>query len=76
MSRILGQEILGAQTLSLLTTTWASNTLATYDNTIERYFEFCEEPQLVPLAGNPATMAQFVIWLGNLGTIKASSLEL
>jgi hypothetical protein len=36
---------------------------------------FCEEQQLVPLAGNLATMERFVTWLGNLGTIKASSLH-
>jgi hypothetical protein len=33
-----------------------------------------EDEQLPPLAGNPATLARFVVWRGNLGTIKASSL--
>jgi hypothetical protein len=47
-----------------------------YGTTIQRYFEFCEDQQLSPLAGNPATMAGFDTWLGNLGTIKASRLQL
>jgi hypothetical protein len=75
MSHILGQYVLGAQTLRLLTTTYAPNTLATNGNTIQRCFKFCEEQQLVPLAGKPSTMARFVTLLGNLGTIKASSLQ-
>jgi site-specific recombinase XerD len=73
MSRILGQDVLGAQIVTLLTTAWAPSTSATYGSTIQRYLEFCEEQQQDPLAGNPATMARFVTWLGNLGTIKASS---
>jgi hypothetical protein len=75
MSRIIEKDVMGAQTLSLLTTTWASNSSATYGNTIKGYFAFCEDQPLVPFAGNPATMARSVTWLSNIGTIKASSLQ-
>jgi hypothetical protein len=75
MSGIFGFDVLSAQTPSLLTTTWATNTSATHGTTIQWYFEFYEEQQLSPLAGNPTTMARFVTWLGNHGTIKASSLR-
>jgi hypothetical protein len=34
-----------------------------------------EDHWLGPFAGNPATMARFVTWLGNLGTFMAFSLQ-
>jgi hypothetical protein len=75
MSRILGHDVRADQTFNLLTTAWAPNTSATYSSTIRRYFEFCDDKRLAPLARSPpATMARFVTWLGNFGTIKASSL--
>jgi hypothetical protein len=75
MFHILGHGVMGAQTMSLLTKAWATSTSATHGISIQRYSEFCEEQQLVHLHdGNPATMARFVTCLGNLGTIKASSL--
>jgi hypothetical protein len=53
-----------------LATTWALSTSATYDNTIQRYFGFCEDQQLALLAANPAKMARLVIWLRNLSTTR------
>jgi hypothetical protein len=75
MTRILGSNALGATTLALLAAAWAPSTAATYGNTIPRYFDFCAEQQLAPLAATPAHMARYVAWLGQLGTIKASSLQ-
>jgi hypothetical protein len=61
---------------SSLSVAWASSTAATYGNTIRRHFDFCEEHRLAPLAATPAHMARYVAWLlGQLGTIKASSLQ-
>jgi site-specific recombinase XerD len=64
-----------AQTLALLSATWAPSTTTTYGNTIRRYFDFREEQRLAPLAPTPANMARYVAWLGQRGTIKASSLQ-
>jgi hypothetical protein len=75
MTRILGSNTLGATTMALLAAAWAPCTAATYGNTISRYFDFCTEQQLAPLAATPAHMARYVAWLGQLGTIKASSLQ-
>jgi site-specific recombinase XerD len=75
MTKILGSDALGATTLALLSAAWAPSTATTYGSTIRRYFDFCEEHQLAPLAAKPAHMARFVAWLGQLGTIKASSLQ-
>jgi hypothetical protein len=75
MSRVLGSDVLGAQTLSLLATTWAPSTSATYGSFAQRYFELCKYHQLSPLACSPATIAICVTWFGNHGTIKASSLQ-
>jgi hypothetical protein len=66
---------LGATTLALLAATWAPSTAATYASTIRRYFDFCAEQQLATLAATPAHMARYVAWLGQLGTIKASSIH-
>jgi hypothetical protein len=73
MSGILAQD--GAHVLSILTTSWAPNISVTYGSVIQRYFGFCEDHQIAPLAGTSATMARFVTRLGNLGTVKASSLH-
>jgi hypothetical protein len=70
----LGSHILGAKTLALLSPAWAPNTASTYGSTIRRYFDFCEEERLAPPAATPAHMARYVAWLGQLGTIKASSM--
>jgi hypothetical protein len=64
MTRILGSGVLGAKTLAQLSVAWAPNTVATYGNTIRRYFDFFEEHQLAPLAATPANMARYVAWLG------------
>jgi hypothetical protein len=75
MARILGFDALGATTLALLSAAWAPSTTTTYGSTIRRYFDFCEEHRLAPLAAAPAHMARYVAWLGQLATIKASSLQ-
>jgi site-specific recombinase XerD len=75
MTKILGSDALGATTLTFLAAAWAPSTVATYGSTIRRYFDFCTEQQLAPLAATPVHMARYVAWLGQLGTIKASSLQ-
>jgi hypothetical protein len=40
-----------------LSAAWALNTRVTYNNTIRRYFDFCEEHILASLAAIPAHMA-------------------
>eukprot|EP00873_Tetraselmis_striata_P001965 jgi/Tetstr1/422229/TSEL_013081.t1 len=42
---------------------------------MKQYFRFCEEERRPALAADPGTMARYVTWLGNLGKIKASSLQ-
>jgi site-specific recombinase XerD len=71
----LGYDVLGAKTLTLFSATFAPNTTTTCGSTIRRYFDFCEEHIIAPLAATPAHMARNVTWLGQLGTIKASSLQ-
>jgi hypothetical protein len=74
MARIFGSDVLGVKTLALLSAAWAPNTAAIYCNTIRRYFYVREEHRLAALATTPAHMARYVAWLGQLGTIKVSSL--
>eukprot|EP00873_Tetraselmis_striata_P018362 jgi/Tetstr1/438626/TSEL_027177.t1 len=38
---------------------------------MKQYFRFCEEEKRPARATDPGTMARYVTWLGNLGTIKA-----
>jgi hypothetical protein len=61
MTRILGSDLLGAKTLPLLSATWAPCTTTTHGNTLRRYFDFCEEYKLEPLAATPAHMARYVV---------------
>jgi hypothetical protein len=75
MTIILGSDALGPTILALLSAAWAPSTTSTYVSTIRLYFDFCEEHQLAPLDATPAHMARYVAWLGQLGTIKASSLQ-
>eukprot|EP00873_Tetraselmis_striata_P029947 jgi/Tetstr1/450211/TSEL_037250.t1 len=42
---------------------------------MKQYFRFSEEEQRPALAADPGTMARYVTSLGNLGTIKASSMQ-
>jgi site-specific recombinase XerD len=64
-----------AATLALLSAAWAPSTATIYGITIRRDFDFCEEHRLAPLTATPAHMARYVAWLGQIGTIKASSLQ-
>jgi hypothetical protein len=73
MTTILGYDALGATTQALLSVTCVPSTTSTYGSTIRRYFDFSEEHQLAQLAATPAYKARYVAWLGQLGTIKASS---
>eukprot|EP00873_Tetraselmis_striata_P021815 jgi/Tetstr1/442079/TSEL_003162.t1 len=50
---------------------WAPATAASYASCME--LRFCEEERRPALAADPGTMARYVTWLGNTGTIKASS---
>eukprot|EP00873_Tetraselmis_striata_P005540 jgi/Tetstr1/425804/TSEL_016183.t1 len=70
-----GSDTLGVQTLELLSTAWAPATAASYDSCMKQYFRFCEEERRPAMAADPGTMARYVTWLGNMGTIKASSLQ-
>jgi hypothetical protein len=74
MTKIFGFDVLGAKTLAYLSVTWTSNTIATYGRTFRRYFDFFDEHRLAPLVAKLVDMARYVIWLGHLGTIKASSM--
>eukprot|EP00873_Tetraselmis_striata_P039900 jgi/Tetstr1/460164/TSEL_005480.t1 len=70
-----GSDTLGVQTMELLSAAWAPATAASYASCMKQYFRFCEEEQRPALAADPGIMARYVRWLGNLGTIKASSLQ-
>jgi hypothetical protein len=74
MTKILGFDVFGAKTSTLLSAAWAPNTPTTYGSTIRRYFDFFDEHILAPLVATLAHMARYVVWLRQLGTIKASSL--
>eukprot|EP00873_Tetraselmis_striata_P017714 jgi/Tetstr1/437978/TSEL_026608.t1 len=74
-ARVLGSDTLGVQTVELLSAAWAPATAASYVSCMKQYFRFCEEERRPALAADPGTMARYVTWLGNLGTIKASSLQ-
>jgi hypothetical protein len=58
-----------------MTAAWAKNTSGTYINAIKPYFQFCEEQGLAPLAATAATMARYIAWIGERGTIKATSMQ-
>jgi hypothetical protein len=75
MQRLLGTDNLEAKTLELLTAAWAKSTSDTNTNAIKPYFHFCEEQGLPPLAATAATMARYIAWIGERGTIKATSMQ-
>eukprot|EP00873_Tetraselmis_striata_P014674 jgi/Tetstr1/434938/TSEL_023934.t1 len=55
---------------------WAPAIAASYASyCMKQYFRFSEEERRPALAADPGTMARYVTCLGNLGTIKASSLH-
>jgi hypothetical protein len=75
MTKILGPYVLDVKTLALLSEEWALNISSRYGNPIRRYFAFCDEHWLAPLAATPAHIGRYVAWLGQLGSIKASCVE-
>jgi hypothetical protein len=75
MTTIIGYALLGAKILALLSASWAPSITTTYGNTIRRYFDFGDEHMLATLAATPAHTAQYVAWLGQIGAIKAPSLQ-
>jgi hypothetical protein len=77
MQRLLGTDYLGAKTLELLTSAWAKSTtrLDTYSNATKPHLLFWEEQGLPPLAATAATMARYIAWIGERGTIKATSMQ-
>jgi hypothetical protein len=75
MQHLMGTDNLGAKPLELLTAAWAKSTSDTYNNAIKPYFQFCEEQGLPPLAATTATIARYIAWIGERGTIKATSMQ-
>jgi hypothetical protein len=75
MQRLMGTDKLGAKTLELLTATLAISTPDTYNRAIKPYFEFSEEQGIPPLAATTPTMARYIAWIGERGTIKATSMQ-
>jgi hypothetical protein len=75
MQRLLGTDSLGAKTLELLTAAWAKSTSDTYSSATKPYFQFCEEQGLPPPTAKAATMARYIAWIGERGTIKVTSLQ-
>jgi hypothetical protein len=75
ITKILGSDVLGAKTLAHLSAPWAPNKVSTYGSNVRRYFDLCEQQRLAPLVATPANMARYVAWLGQLGIIKACSLQ-
>jgi hypothetical protein len=75
MQRLLGTDNLGATTIDSMTATWAKSTSETYGTAIKPHFEFCEEHGLPPLAATRATMARYIAWIGERGTMKATSIQ-
>jgi hypothetical protein len=69
-----GQRQPWGQTLELLTAAWEKSTSDTYNNAIKPYFLFCEEQGLPPLAATAATVVRYIAWVGEHGTIKATSM--
>jgi hypothetical protein len=43
MTKIIDSDLLGANTLTLLSAAWAAKTTITNGRTIPRYFDFCDE---------------------------------
>jgi hypothetical protein len=76
ITKILCSMVLCEKTLTLLSASCAPNTIPTYDNIVRRYFDFFDEHRLAPPFATPAHMARYVAWLGQLGSIKASSQQL
>jgi site-specific recombinase XerD len=58
-----------------VTAAWAKSTSDTYNSAIKPYFEFGEEQGQPPLAATAATMARYIAWIGERGTIKTTSLQ-
>jgi hypothetical protein len=75
MQRLLGIDNLGGKTLELVTAAWAKSTSDTYISAIKPYFMFCKEQGLPPLVATTATMARYIAWIGERGTIKATSMQ-
>jgi acyl-coenzyme A synthetase/AMP-(fatty) acid ligase len=46
-----------------------------YGSTTRRYSDFCDEHKLTQLVTTPTHLARYVAWLGQLQTIKASSVQ-
>jgi hypothetical protein len=75
MQRLLGIDSHGAKTLELVTNAWARSTSDTYNIAIKPYFHFCEEQGLPSLAAIAATMARYIAWIVERGTIQATSMQ-
>jgi site-specific recombinase XerD len=75
MQRLLGTDSLGAKTLELLTAAWAKSTSDTYCTAIKPCLQLCEEQGLPPLAVTFTTMARYITWIGERGTIKATGMQ-
>jgi hypothetical protein len=73
---LLGTDKLGTTAIGLRSGSLALATYANYDNTLRHYVASCAEESLPPLHATPATMVRYTAWLGLLGTVAASSMQL
>ncbi len=74
LAALLGDDDLGRTTLSLCQASLQPRSYATYASTLSGFMQFCREQRVAPLAAPPVHIARYVAWLGQQGTVAASSL--
>ena len=66
---------MGAQALALFKSSLQPGTQRNYGAILARFFELCELNAIVPLEIFPMDIARYIAWLGERGTVAATSMQ-
>jgi hypothetical protein len=75
MQQLLFTDSLVNGSLQSVIAAWSQAICETYGSAIRPFSRFCVEQDLAPLKATLVTVAWFLTWLGDRGTIKASSFQ-
>ena len=75
LKHIFGDDGLGAQALAIFQSALQPGTLKNYDSNMSEFLEFCELYAIALLAVSPVDIACYISWLGERGTVAATSMQ-
>ena len=75
LKNVFGEDDMGAQAMALFQSSLQPGTLKNYGANLNGFFEFCDLNTIAPLDVSPVDIARYIAWLGERGTVAATSMQ-